>query len=836
MKSVRAFALISVSILSLAAPAFAQEAPEAVEDTGIEAGEIVVQARRRDESQQDVPLVVNAVTAASIEKLNLREFEEIESLVPGLQLSSSANGIGTQATLRGVAYDVNASGNNGTIEFYLNDAPLSSGILFQSMFDVGQVEVLRGPQGTLRGRASPSGSITVTTRRPDLDEAGGYLTGTINDLGTRNINGAFNVPIIEGILALRVAGVYDEGDGNEVRSLNSALDPFVKTRGGRVSLGAEPAHFLSLFASYTTTNREARQFDQAESLSQTIPGGPDGQALVTAGDRRSVQFVPRRYEQTFKVFNWQGQLRVAGQKIDYVGSHSKQFLDSFDPSDDGAFFGASYPQALREAGQTTNTESRQTTHELRLSNEERVAGMFDYVIGGLYNKLDAPTSLVTQTPLFAGLFIPQAAFPNFVTTDGITPAGQAAGVGFQQLINTPVTRPALTEEQSLFANVTAHIGEQTEISVGTRYIDYHTEGSLTVNGVPVAAASQNRDTSKWIYSASVKHNFTPDLMVYASYGSSWRPGSATNPILFRDLVNPGPLLSSFYFPGDESSDSYEIGFKSTWLDNRLRVNVTAYRQDFDNYAFTAQNIYAAGEDAQGAQRAFLANPGLAVGVPAKVEGVEAEFDFRASDRWSIGATLSYAVSKIKNGVVPCNNYGGGVPTYDQIIAANGGEQIATCTVNYRAGTSAPFAATVQSEYKHPIGTDVEGYLRGLMTFNGDSQNDPANTFDDIASFALVNLFAGLRDVDGGWELGGYVKNLFNVERVLSRTAQPLGVSYQQLFCTTLDPRVATPCASVLPAGVDTLTYGQSAASAYRGITMTPPREFGLTFTLRFGSR
>src|SRR5437867_5037203 len=162
--------LAAPSLLAIATTAAAQPAtsptpdnsaqaaaPSANVDTANPSEEIVVTARRRQESAQDVPLVVNAVTAESLQKLNIREFKDIASVVPGLSLSQSANGIGVQATLRGVAFDVNASGNNGTVEFYLNDAPLSGGILFQSMFDVGQIEVLRGPQGTLRGRASPSG-------------------------------------------------------------------------------------------------------------------------------------------------------------------------------------------------------------------------------------------------------------------------------------------------------------------------------------------------------------------------------------------------------------------------------------------------------------------------------------------------------------------------------------------------------------------------------------------------------------------------------------------------------------------------------------------------------
>jgi iron complex outermembrane receptor protein len=163
-------ALAGVSLWSLAAPAYAQNAAA---EEGTDDEVIIVQARRRDEAIQDVPMVVQAVTAQELNKLNIREFQDVQTLVPGLSLAQSANGIGVQTTLRGIAFDVNASGNNGTVEFYMNDAPISAGILFQSMFDVAQIEVLRGPQGTLRGRASPSGSITVTTRKPDLSEAGG---------------------------------------------------------------------------------------------------------------------------------------------------------------------------------------------------------------------------------------------------------------------------------------------------------------------------------------------------------------------------------------------------------------------------------------------------------------------------------------------------------------------------------------------------------------------------------------------------------------------------------------------------------------------------------------
>src|SRR3546814_19771423 len=101
------------------------------------------------------------------------------------------------------------SGSSPTVEFYLNDAPIQSNSLFNSMFDVGQIEVLRGPQGTLRGRASPSGSITVTTQKPDLYESGGYADLTRTNLDALTVYGAFNLPHLPTKQAIPIPGIDD---------------------------------------------------------------------------------------------------------------------------------------------------------------------------------------------------------------------------------------------------------------------------------------------------------------------------------------------------------------------------------------------------------------------------------------------------------------------------------------------------------------------------------------------------------------------------------------------------------------------------------------------------
>ena len=806
--------LAAPSLLAIATTAAAQPATppapaqnQAAATTGGGEEEIVVTARRRQESAQDVPLVVNAVTAESLQKLNIREFKDIASVVPGLSLSQSANGIGVQATLRGVAFDVNASGNNGTVEFYLNDSPLSGGILFQSMFDVGQIEVLRGPQGTLRGRASPSGSITVTTHKPDLNEIGGYLQFTGTTKGFINLNGAVNFPLIKDVLAVRIAGVADSNNDSEVKSIHNTVTPFNHNRGGRVTVRFEPADNLKFQASYTKTVRRVLTYDQVESLRVADPNAPLSPVFIEPSDRLAVQVEPRRYKQTFQIYNWQAEWDIAGQKLNYVGALEKQHLTAFAPSDTGFFFDNSFNSALQRAGQGTNTHANQQSHELRLSSAERLFGVVDYIIGGFWNRLKFPTVLDVQTPIFFGPASPTRGF--FIN-------------------HTAVVRGGQTLEKSVFGNVNVHITDNDELSGGIRYISYHSTGFLTLGGVAVAAANEDRKLHATIYTLSAKHRFNENAMVYAMFGTSWRPGSATNPIIMRNNALPSPLEASFFFPPAEKSKSFELGVKTDWFDKRVRLNVTAYHQTFQNYAFSSPGVWVAGTTAQGVQIAQQLNPAIAVGVPAKVNGVEADIGLIPIPRWTIDATVSYSKSKIKNGLIPCNDYfvnatglpgqdglpdpGSLIPTFAQIKTVTGGSTIATCHVNFRAGTSAPFVATVQSEYTTPLTPHIDGYVRGLVNYFGKSLNQPTNPLDDIKAYALVNLYAGIRAPNGAWDIGLYAKNIFDAERVLTRTAGPLTMSYNEL------------------------ATGRVGVTTYRGITMTAPREIGATARFAFGSR
>jgi iron complex outermembrane recepter protein len=805
---------VGSGLLLAASASGAQTAdPGASNTSGFELEEIVITARRRDESLQDVPQTVNAVTGADIEKLNFRKFEDIAAVVPGLSMGTNANGIGATASVRGVNYDVNASGNNSTVEFYMNDAPISAGNLFQTLYDVQQVELLRGPQGTLRGRASPSGSMTVTTRRPDLSEVGGYASVTGNDIGGYNGNGAVSFPIITDKLAVRVAGAYEENEGNRVESIFNLKDPSTDTWSGRATVLFEPTDSLSFVVTYQKTQQDITAYDQIESQQVLFPGAPviagapggPVPTFIRAEDRLSVQDAPRVIEQDFENINIQAQWAILGQKLNYVGARNTQAFLSQEVADVGNFFPANYPAFLQGYGQFTDSGAKSYQHELRLSSEERIGGIFDYSVGGFYQEQESPTSLSQATAVLFGL-----------------PSPTVGG-----LINqTPIRRDGSTEEKSVFAQLTAHIGESLELAGGARYIEYHTEGALFVSGNRLPGADQNADDDATIYTLSASYKFTDDFMVYANTGTSWRPGA--NAVGDFSLART-PLENSFIDLPPEESTSYEVGFKANGFDNRLRGSLAAYYQKFDNYPYrSAGGVYFAEVVAVSPVEVARVRPfNFIAAVPVDVYGVEADLVFVPTSNWDIGLVAAYSKGEIKDGLIPCNDYSprdgipdgaAAPPTVAQIRAATGGDNLSACTVTYRSSLAPLWSAALQSEYRMPITSALDGYVRGLLSVYGDSENDPANPVDDYSGYELLNLYFGVRDPDGRWDVGFYGKNITETEEVLTRSSGTLATPY-----------------NIGTAGQNGVTnyYGGSTIS---GLTITAPREFGIAGRFSFGSR
>src|ERR1700712_2844051 len=526
------------------------------------AGDIIVTARRREERLQDVPQTVNAVTGAAIEKLNIKQFEEIQNVVPGLRLQSVGDGFTFRASLRGVGYD-SVSSVPPNVQFYTNEALVSPFSLFQSLYDVGQIEVLRGPQGTLRGRSAPSGQITVTTRKPGLTEVGGFAL--ISGTSKSGINGsaALSVPLITDVLAIRVAGLVDENDTNFVKSATGGTSPYSRTQSGRVSLRFEPANWFDANVMYQYLAHQAATYAQVESASIAQPGialGYGSNALIQARDRLAAGNDPTTVNEKQHLIIGNANARFAGQQLSYVGSHFEVKSDSRQPFD----FTNLFPG--QNIYQLVPIKSSQDTHELRLSSDDRLFGFLDYTVGGLYVKTLVENPVTSPTVLAFGAGVP-AGVPGFPLYIG-TVNTQIAGVGRQT-------------EKSFFGNLTAHIGDQTEVSGGLRRINYRNKNFLAVVSPAISLQDIDAKYHATIYNFSIKHRFSDALVVYANTGSSYRLG--VNAVgIFRPLTEG---LDQFVNTKPEKSKSYEIGAKTVLFDRKLNLNVDAFYQKFDGFLY-----------------------------------------------------------------------------------------------------------------------------------------------------------------------------------------------------------------------------------------------------------
>ena len=812
---------------SLLAPcAFAQVT--GLEGTETVSNDIIVTARRRDERLQDIPQVVNAVTDETLKKLNILDFEDVQAVVPGLTLS--ADGVLSRAALRGVSF-LPETRTSGTVEFYYNDALVESNFLFKSLYDVGQIEVLRGPQGTLRGRSAPSGAITITTRAPNVSEIGGYMSMSGTHLGGINAQGAINVPLIQDVLALRVAGVVDQNDLDGVRSINGGAKPRAFTRSFRTSLRFEPTDGIRATVTYQwlKENLDAytQVFGSGAPAFPTHPAGYNG-PVITPGQRLAITNQPNRASAFQQVLVGNVELDLGGHRLSYVGSYSSKDNDEVFDGDPGNML----PNAAIFSARPNKFS--QMTHEARLSSTERLAGLFDYTLGAFYSRQ-------TIDSFARG---PQAFLPgSFGSPLLAVPDPYSFNPRYQ-----PYRTTSLIEKQrelSFFGNVTLHLGDKTEFSGGGRYIIYKNDSRIvasllptlvavnrlapqcatlsvgstypgtcdlpgTAIGIPVGvqATIPARDRfDPFVYNLSLSHKFSDDLMVYASLGTAWRRGLDTSAEI-SDVTN-NVVLRGVTLIEPETSKTYEIGIKSTWFYKRLRINVTAFHQTFDGLIFRTQP--APYITSNGITAPSVVTRPWTVNADAVINGIDAEVSFDVTPRWNITAAFSYADGKVNNTPIPCqdSNFDGTPDTGTVTVGSfPAGSVISLCNSRDPISQNPLWNLNLQSEFNFPVSEKVDGFIRGLLNYY--PSNDRRNIGFVVQDYALLNVYAGIRDPKGAWEVSAFAKNATGTNTQLSR-------SFEEIQSPSQIQAAFGP-------------------SGYRTTSYTPRFETGLTVRYAFGAR
>jgi iron complex outermembrane receptor protein len=832
MKKVVSILLAGASLAALcSAPAAhaADTQPAAAPAPADEAmlGEIVVTARRRSESLQEVPQTVNAVPSDTLQKLSITQFTDVQRIVPGLSLSSGT-GSNATASLRGISFD-QTTGAQPTVALYLNDAPTVPGVLFAPMYDIGQIEVLKGPQGTTRGIAAPSGAITVTTHRPDLSDFGGYLSGTLTDLHGRNAQGALNIPLVKDVLAMRVAGVIDQNDADGVRSIHSSLRPDATVSSERVSVSFEPTDAFNADVTYQHLDKSSHTFPQVSGPGQgafaigatAFPASTN--PAITPDMRASVSDLPTLIREHQDVVVARIDSRLYGQHISYVGYYQND--KGFNADGSSGDVGNLLPGV--ELFQTTTTRNEHTSHELRIASEPAPGRFFDYTAGAFYSWRPTRGTFHALGPLTPGAF-------------GATPVPNIAAFNPAYQIPVLADLNQTVQETSLFGNLTLHLGANTELSGGVRHIwsiaDYRTQLS-TGNGLinlpalglpglscaaigfpaganpgdcvlevagPIKTPKARFSETPNIYVVSLSHHFSRDFLVYVNTGTSYRPPVASVGIQGELLASDLPQLQDLSIHPAEHSRTYELGFKSTLLDGRARLNASIFQQRFHNLPILGGQV---GYLQQANNPASATNFAFTASVDALVRGFDIDGAFQITPSWNISAQMSYADGAIEGSQVPCNlTNAAGVPVYN--VAG---------LISFCPGGSASrlpyWNATFQTEYFHPITDGVEGFVRGLATVYPQNKNrvEPDFTVDQ---YSLLNLYAGVRSHDGAWEVSLFARNALQAKLAtdISPVQTNLNTSLSQFFPSLIHP------------------------TGYFLTQSTPRREVGVSVRYAWGSR
>jgi iron complex outermembrane receptor protein len=820
---------LTIAVSAFSAAAYAEQATRQSQGAAAsELEEVVVSARRKEENLQDVPETVNVVTAEQVQKYNILNMLDVQKLVPGLILHDGS-GFDQTASMRGVTYNqVQAAPD--TVAFYMNDVNLRALQVFQGFYDIGQVEVARGPQGTVRGKTAPSGTVTLTTRRPDLENLGGYVEGSLATLDGSNFQGAVGMPIVPGKFALRVSILRDENSLNGVRSVFNPTKPKEVSKAARLTALFQPVDDLRAVVVYQHLRRT--DINYASGVYGNGSPGVPGDAFAPAGfngppigfnDLLTNASSPAVADLDADMVSAQVDWNFGHQRLSYVGGYNTFTTD--DPLCVQQTFSAPFPCF----GQINHSTETDWTHELRLTSAQPAFGKLDYTLGYFFTQNVVPTTVRLAPTFLAGAFgsplaPPRPGVPNYA-------------FDVQGTLNT---NPNKVKENALYGSLTYHFTQNTEITGGLRWSKYfHTiQTDITFDpatiALPLPAATCGAiggtfgatypgvcnlpvvvaplhvlyadEPHPVVYNVEFSHRFNDQLMAYAKAASAFR---ASNISLGLAVSTDNPQLAQYLFPKNEKSKSYEIGAKADLFDKRLQLDFDVYHQTYDGLFYNTLPTYY--KKTLGQSTPSVSTVAFTTNVPAIIDGVELTANARITRNWSAGGSLSWADGRLDNALIPCNSstFNGVIdniaPTVAQFNAA--GVSVATCRSKASTSTDPKWNVTAQSEYDLPLSDSLTGFTRGLLVYR--ARNPNANTTYEVPGYGILDLYFGLRGTNSKWELTAYGKNITNNE-----TATTVGAT--DLWANGLDGFFGTH-------------------TGYFNVNHVSRRQFGLTVHYTFGA-
>ena len=629
---------LMIGALLASGPALAQEAPQAAPaaDRGASATNldtIMVTARKREETLQEVPVAVTAFTSEALDKLNVQDIGDLDAQVPNLTIYAARGASSTvTAYIRGVGQSDPTWGADPGVGIYLDDVYIArpQGALLD-VFDVSRIEVLRGPQGTLYGKNTIGGAIKYVSRGlPTTTE--GFAQVTVGNYNQRDAKAAIGGPLggpdsgLRGRIA--VASMNRDGFGENTYNGQPVSDKQVNA--ARLNLGAYAGD----------------DFDVQFALDWI-----DDQS----GMRGSKMLARNPFTPAYPPMDDRYDIRSGMPNVNSVETKGASATVNWRPNEDWAL---KYVVAKRESDSHSNIDF--DTTPVKLAD-----------VGGFYEDNQVSNEL-------------QANYDGGGRVRGVVGLYQFSGEAGGQIRNNffnlqfgDTRGKVLTDSVALYADWTFDLTSRLKLDVGARYTDedkraivlnrFYADATFTR---PIAVAADFDKTTNFKNvspKVSLDYQITPDIMVYGLATRGFKSGG------YNIRANAVAVPRSAEPFDDETVDSYEIGSKMAFLDQRLFLNLSAFHNKYKDIQLSVfTGIDTNGDGVNDAFFGDFTNAGKGT-----VNGLEVEYQYLPTQNWLITGNLAWLDTRYDEYMDR------GVNVADQMKFTNAPEFSGAVNVEYR---------------------------------------------------------------------------------------------------------------------------------------------------------
>jgi iron complex outermembrane recepter protein len=589
--------------------------------------EIVVYARKTDENKQTVPISIIVNTGEDLERSEIVQFTDLAKVTPGLNIVSD-DPTSTSMKIRGVGLPYFGLAADPGVVVIVDEFPQSRiGSVFGAFMDISQVEVLKGPQGTLYGRNAPSGVISVRTKQPDHEGIHGRVDVSSSSFNTFTGEAAINLPLVDDLLAMRVAYLHNESDGyvnlahyeNDGSNyiFNGVTEDADHSEGdnARATLLFEPLETLSILGRYNYSNYDNGQLSSVSDGPMIFTPtsamlNPDGSVYVADRDD-NLMFQDFPDYSNFKLKEWGLKANWTTDAGELVSlSQFQDFKTELSETIDAQPLPHATPRVLTSTDELISQELRW---------HSTIGDDIHYLVGAFYAEHDITISYEQLEQLTGQL---------------ITVHGDQENLSF-----------------AVFGSVDYAINDQYSLSVGARYNEEEEtiDGNLDLSailgdapGINIGNLQDKTEDDNTSFSFKFRYQRTDSLLFYFAWDTAYK-SSGYNPQLANTSAPGSPISSPniallerdlLQYPAEES-EAFEVGMKSVWLDSKLLVNIALFYQEFDDF----QNF-------QGLEPERIGGFSLGSLINAVDEvvtqGIELETHWVISDAWNLSFTSSYA--------------------------------------------------------------------------------------------------------------------------------------------------------------------------------------------------